>query len=81
MADEFKNIMDVNIREILNKPYLTEKEVSRITQRALPTLRGDRFNRRGIPYYRVAGRSIRYKAEDVVAFMEGCRISFDGETP
>jgi hypothetical protein len=33
--------------------------------------------RKGLPYLKVGGRSIRYKTEDVIAFMEGRRISFD----
>ena len=67
------------MKEILEKPYLTEKEVSAITNRALSTLKNDRFCRRNLPYYKVgtSGRSIRYKTEDVIAFMEGRRITFD----
>ena len=65
--------------ELLEKPYLNERETSEVTGRALPTLRNDRFNRRGIPYYKIgtAGRSIRYKREDIIAWVEGRRISFD----
>ena len=58
----------------MNSPqYIDEQAVARITGRALSTLRNERFNRRGIPYYKV-GRSVRYKLEDVVQFMESCRI-------
>jgi predicted DNA-binding transcriptional regulator AlpA len=53
--------------------YLNEKEVSEITGIALPTLRNARFNRRGIPHYKV-GRSVRYSLEDVVDFMESRKI-------
>jgi hypothetical protein len=53
--------------------YLTENEVSRITRRALQTLRNDRHRRRGIPYVKV-GRSVRYKLDDVYEFMESRRI-------
>ena len=65
--------------DLLEKKYLNEKEVSAITGRALSTLRNDRFLRRNLPYYKVGitGRSIRYKTEDVIAFMEGRRITFD----
>jgi len=48
--------------------YLTEKQVSEITGRAVQTLRNERFLGRGIPYVKV-GRSIRYSLEDVVWFM------------
>lgn len=30
-----------------------------------------------IPYLKIGGRSIRYKSEDVISFMEGRRITFD----
>jgi Helix-turn-helix domain len=53
--------------------YVDEKRVSKITGRALSTLRNDRHNRRGIPYCRV-GRSIRYSLSDVVEFMESRKI-------
>ena len=64
-------------KELLNKPYLNEKEVSAITGRAISTIRNERFLRRGLPYLKIGGRSIRYKSEDVIAYMEGRRITFD----
>ncbi len=70
--------MEVN--ELMKKPYLTEKEVAQITARALPTLRNERHLHRGIPYLKISKRSIRYKTEDVIAFMEGRRITFDEVT-
>ena len=57
---------------MMNTPkYIDEKEVSEITGRALPTLRNDRHNGRGIPYSKI-GKSVRYCIADVVEFME-CR--------
>ncbi len=53
--------------------YVDERRVSEITGRALPTLRNDRHNRRGIPYYKV-GRSVRYSLTDVIGFMESRKI-------
>jgi len=70
----------MSANELLEKKYLNEKEVSTITGRAVSTLRNERFMRKGLPYLKVAGRSIRYKSEDVIAFMEGRRISFDKVT-
>jgi predicted DNA-binding transcriptional regulator AlpA len=67
----------MEFNELMKKPYLTEKEVAAITGRALSTLRNERFMRRGLPYYKVGGRSIRYKIEDVIAYMESRRIAFD----
>jgi predicted DNA-binding transcriptional regulator AlpA len=57
--------------------YVGEREVSRITGRALPTLRNDRFNRRGIPYVKL-GRSVRYRLADVLEFMESRKIDTRG---
>lgn len=56
--------------------YLNEVEVSRLTKRALSTLRNDRFKRQGIPYVKV-GRSVRYSKEDVIGFMEKRKIQTD----
>ena len=67
----------MDVKELLNKPYLDEKEVSAITNRALSTLRNERFMRKGLPYYKIGGRSVRYKTEDVISYMEGRRITFD----
>jgi len=63
--------------ELLEKKYLNEKEVSEITGRAISTIRNERFIRKGLPYLKIGGRSIRYKTEDVIAYMEGRRITFD----
>jgi len=53
--------------------YLNERQVSRITGRALQTLRNDRFSGRGIPYTKFS-RSVRYSLDDVVQFMEARKI-------
>lgn len=62
--------------ELLSKKYLNERQVSEITGRAVSTLRNERFLRKGLPYLKIGGRSIRYKTEDVLAYMEKRRISF-----
>lgn len=64
-------------KELFEKKYLNEKEVAAITGRAVSTLRNERFMRKGLPYLKVGGRSIRYKSEDVIAYMEGRRITFE----
>jgi predicted DNA-binding transcriptional regulator AlpA len=53
--------------------YVTEKQVSKITEIALPTLRNYRHNGKGPPYVKV-GRSVRYLLADVIRFMEQGRI-------
>ena len=62
--------------ELLRKPYLTEIEVEQVTGRSRFTLRNERFLRRGIPYLKISARSVRYKTEDVIAFMERRRVNF-----
>ena len=57
--------------------YIDERAVNKITNRALPTLRNDRFNKRGIPYVKL-GRSVRYKLADVLEFMESRKINTRG---
>jgi hypothetical protein len=57
--------------------YIDERKVSRITGRALPTLRNDRHKGRGLPYVKM-GRSVRYKLDDVIAFMEARKIETEG---
>ena len=58
----------------ISQEYLTEREVARITGRALSTLRNDRTNRRGIPYIKWGKRFIRYRYSDVMGFMESLKI-------
>ena len=53
--------------------YVNENQVSKITGRAVQSLRNDRFLKKGIPYIKV-GRSVRYDLRDVVDFMESRRI-------
>jgi len=53
--------------------YLDEKKVSKLTGRALSTLRNDRHRRRGIPYSKI-GRSVRYCLDDVLQYMRQRRI-------
>lgn len=56
--------------------YVNEKEVSRITGRAIQTLRNDRFRGQGIPYVKI-GKAIRYQLSDVIDFMENRKVKTD----
>ena len=58
--------------------YLTEKQVSESTGLSQKTLSQHRWKSTGLPYSKF-GRSIRYKLDDVLAFMEAGRI--EPETP
>jgi hypothetical protein len=53
--------------------YVDEKEVSRITGRAVQTLRNDRFHGRGLPYHKF-GRQVRYSLEEVLDYLKNRRI-------
>ena len=53
--------------------YLTEREVSRLTGRALSTLRNDRQTGNGFPYVKW-GRFVRYRKQDVIEFMEARKV-------
>jgi len=68
----------------IEKEYLTEREVSKITGRALSTLRNDRANLRGLPFIKWGKKFIRYKKADVIEFMENLKVqtkteNIDGE--
>lgn len=53
--------------------YLTEKQVAEITNRALSTMRNDRFLNQGIPYIKI-GKSVRYNLQDVINYMESRKV-------
>lgn len=59
-----------------NPKYLTEKETSELTRKALSTLRNDRHLRRGMPYVK-DGASIRYNLQDIINYMESRKIVFE----
>lgn len=48
--------------------WVTEKEVARITSKALSTLRNDRHLGRGIPYHKDS-KCVRYFLPDVFDYM------------
>lgn len=53
---------------------LTAEEVSTMTGLSLDTLAQWRSQRRGIPYLKL-GRRVMYDADEVEAYLEGCRVS------
>ncbi|MCX5906521.1 MAG: helix-turn-helix domain-containing protein [Deltaproteobacteria bacterium] len=53
--------------------YISEKEVHRITSIPIQTLRNFRCQGKGISYSKF-GRSVRYRLQDVIEFMESHRI-------
>ena len=57
----------------MEREYLTEREVSQLTGRALSTLRNDRQTGNGFPYVKW-GRFVRYREKDVIDFMESRKV-------
>ena len=60
--------------------YLTEREVSELTKIAIPTLRNDRSQGRGIPYIKIR-KSVRYNKQEVLDYMEAHRQTTSVLTP
>jgi hypothetical protein len=63
------------MNELLKKAWWTEGDVAEFTQQAVSTLRNQRFNRTGYPYYKV-GRLVRYKPTEIQEILEKSRVSF-----
>lgn len=63
--------------EGIQERYLNEHEVARLTGRAVPTLRNDRSQCKGLPYVK-AGRSVRYSLRDVLMWMEDRKVVPEG---
>ena len=57
----------------MTEQYLNEREVTKLTGRALSTLRNDRAAGRGFPYVKW-GRFVRYRKKDVINFMEARKV-------
>lgn len=58
----------------MKKLFLTEKEVSKLTSLALPTLRNHRYLGRGFPYVKIGG-AVRYAKADIIRFIEARKIT------
>jgi hypothetical protein len=56
--------------------YITENQVSEITGLALQTLRNDRCQGKRLPYRKI-GRSIRYRLDEVFAYIEAHRVDVE----
>ena len=57
----------------MRREYLTEREISILTGRALSTLRNDRQKGSGFSYVKW-GRFVRYRKKDVIEFMESRKV-------
>lgn len=52
---------------------MTDAEMAKQLGMSLPLLRNNRWRGRGIPYLKI-GRNVRYKAEDVMAFLNNAKV-------
>ena len=52
---------------------IDEKKLSKIITKSLQTIRNDRCQKRGIPYFKL-GRSVRYGMDDVKNYIAKSRI-------
>jgi len=57
--------------------YLTDVQVAELTGIGLSTLRNNRVKNVGMSYIKY-GRAVRYKKEDVIAYMDAHRIKTRG---
>ena len=56
------------------KRYLNEREVAMITGLSVSMLQKMRMHCMGLPYVKI-GKSVRYRLEDIQAFMEAHRVN------
>lgn len=75
-----KNRIEVTpTSKLLEKIYLNEHESAALTGKSVFSLRNDRHLRRGLPYLKIGTRSVMYKKQDVIEFMEACPIACGGK--
>lgn len=53
--------------------FIDERELAKISGRAVQTLRNDRHHGKGFPYVRI-GKSIRYNLQDILSYMEAHKV-------
>jgi hypothetical protein len=53
--------------------FYSDVQIAEIVGRAAQSLRNDRHQGKGLPYYRI-GRSVRYKLSEVLSYMEQRRV-------
>jgi hypothetical protein len=58
--------------------FLTDIQLAQIIGKSEQTLRNDRNNGRGFPFYKV-GRSVRYRLDECLTLVEQCRVSPEAE--
>ncbi|MBF0508049.1 MAG: helix-turn-helix domain-containing protein [Deltaproteobacteria bacterium] len=53
--------------------WLDDRQVAEMTGLGLQTLRNHRFTRQGMVYHKI-GKTVRYRLDDVVRFMDAHRV-------
>ena len=69
----FVFIIYLEVFQMSTPVYMDEREVSKLTKRAVNTLRADRHYGRGIPY-RKLNRKVIYRLDEVIDYIEGRKI-------
>jgi hypothetical protein len=59
--------------------YLTEQETAIYTSIAVQTLRNNRYERKGLPFFKL-GKSVRYAVEDIERYMKKNRVELIRES-
>lgn len=58
----------------MNPTYVNEQKVAEMLDCAVQTLRNWRFRGEGPQYSKLGGRAVRYKLQDVIAYMERRKV-------
>ncbi len=66
--------MDVNSRKIMDIKLIKPKEAAQILMCSERTLEAWRREDKGPCYYKIEGKNL-YKAEDIMSFIEGSKVS------
>jgi hypothetical protein len=64
------------MKELESMQYVNENETARILDCSVQTLRNQRHQGKGLPY-RKFGRAVRYRVDEIIAFIEDRKIMPD----
>lgn len=55
------------------KRFINEKQYADLRGASVFTVRNERIKRQGLAFYKI-GKSVRYRYDEVLAFLERCRV-------
>jgi hypothetical protein len=59
----------------VSSTLLTPLEAAKAVRRSLSAINRDRYHNTGLPYVRVAAKTIRYRREDIEEYLEKRRVA------